>query len=180
MFRTRACARIYRLSFFLRVALLLHGTSGHVPPATTPASPPVLPVTKPPTLDAPERTPARPTLVTSATSFFARFYVLSVLLFHPLAADTGADARAHVCHFNKNLLTFPTPRTRTRRVSLAQARNCHWTIPRDVNDPLKSDTVVQIVKYMRYKLRAIICQEFYIFYIYRITFVTYKLFFYRY
>lgn len=127
LFRVRACEHIYTGTFFLRVALLLHGTSGHVPPVTTPSTP-VHPVTKPPTLDAPERTPARPTLVTSATSFFARFYVLSVLLFHPLAADA---ASARVRHFNKNLLTFPTPRMRTRRVSLASARNYRWTIPRD-------------------------------------------------
>lgn len=75
----RACTHIYRLVLFTcRPPAARHErsrASGNYPRSTS--------VTKPPTLDAPERTPTRPTLVTSATSFFARFYILSALLFHP-------------------------------------------------------------------------------------------------
>lgn len=72
MICVRACVCADTGSFFLHVALLLHGTSGHVPPVThPPPSIPVHPVTKPPTLDTPESAPLRPTLVTSA-SFFSR------------------------------------------------------------------------------------------------------------
>lgn len=77
--RRCVCVCAYTGSFFLPIALLLHGTSGHVPLVTHPRPSPVHPVTEPPTLDTPESTPVRPTLVTSATSFFVRLHVLSVL-----------------------------------------------------------------------------------------------------
>lgn len=150
--RTRMCARVhvhvYTGSFFLRVALLLHGTSGHVPPATTPAHP-GSPCHQATHFRRP-RENSGPTYPRHLRDELFRSLLCPLgPSFSPPSQLIRARARARVCHFNKNLLTFPTPRTRTRRVSLAQARNCHWTVLRDVNDPSKRYTMVQILEMYR-------------------------------
>jgi len=103
--RSRARKAPTRVPFYA-IAPLQHGTSGHVPPATTPAQPRLTPVTKPPTLERPR---GRPTLVTSVTSSLGRFHLLSAFPRSPSPMQLVSSIR----RFNKNLLTFPTPRIRT-------------------------------------------------------------------